>query len=92
MLLVLLCLLLGMGAHAQEAGTAARVASIRFLTQDEARIALTEGEGRAYYAGLQLGEMRAKTGLPLQDLSLAEARERVRQVYGERTMEFSVEE
>jgi hypothetical protein len=92
MLLVLLCFFVGISAHAQQAGAAGPAMTIRFLTRDEARSALTEGEGRAYYVGLQLGEMRAKTGLPLQDLSLAEARERVREVYGERTMDFSVEE
>jgi hypothetical protein len=82
--LFLLCLADLTGAHARDASTDPPEPSIRFLTRAEARTALTEGESRAYYAGLQLGEMRAKTGLPLKDLSLAEARERVRQAYGER--------
>jgi hypothetical protein len=93
---MLLCLLVCgawvTGVRAQDTGAAGPAASIRFLTRDEARSALTEGEGRGYYADLQLGEMRAKTGLPLRDLSLAQARERVRVTYGERTLDFSTEE
>jgi hypothetical protein len=87
-LLILFCFL----CFAWDPGARAQEANIRFLTQAEARSALTEGEAREYYALLQLGEMRAKTGLPLQNLGLAEARERVRAVYGERTLDFSPEE
>lgn len=83
--LALLCLGLVTAGRAQEA-------SIRLLTGAEARSALTDADAQAYYAGLQLGEMRAKTGLALQNDSLAEARARVMNVYGERTLDFSPEE
>jgi hypothetical protein len=67
-------------------------ATIRFLSQAEARAALTTGPERAYYARLQLPEMRAKTGLALQNLTLEAARDEVRETYGARAEEFSAEE
>ena len=85
LMLVLMCFAWSTGSRAQDA-------NIRFLTQAEARSALTDGEARAYYDRMQLGEMRAKTGLALQDLTLADARERVREVYGQSTLDFSPEE
>lgn len=68
---------------------AARPPVIRFLSASEARSALTEGSGRDYYSLLQIPEMRAKTGLALQGVSLDEARERARAAYGKATMEFT---
>jgi hypothetical protein len=67
-------------------------ATIRFLSQSEARAALTTGAERGYYARLQLPEMRAKTGLALQNMTLEAAREQVREVYGARAEEFSADE
>lgn len=66
--------------------------TIRFLSQSEARAVLTTGPERAYYARLQLPEMRAKTGLALQNMTLEAARDQVRETYGARTEEFSVDE
>jgi hypothetical protein len=67
-------------------------ATIRFLSQSEAREALTTGAERRYYARLQLPEMRAKTGLALQNMTLEAAREQVREAYGARAEEFSADE
>jgi hypothetical protein len=82
--------------HAEQvapaAAPAAALATIHLLSQSEARAALTTGEERAYYARLQLAEMRAKTGLPLQNTSLESAREQVREAYGARVEEFSADE
>jgi hypothetical protein len=66
--------------------------TIRLLSQSEARAALTTGEERGYYARLQLPEMRAKTGLALQNTTLESAREQVREAYGARVEEFSADE
>jgi hypothetical protein len=67
-------------------------ASIRFLSQAEARAALTTAAERGYYARLQLPEMRAKTGLALQNVTLEAAREQVRETYGARSEDFSAQE
>jgi hypothetical protein len=70
----------------------AALATVRLLSQSEARAALTTGEERGYYARLQLAEMRAKTGLPLRNMTLESAREQVREEYGARVEEFSPDE
>jgi hypothetical protein len=67
-------------------------AAIHFLSQTDGRAALTTGAERGYYARLQLPEMRAKTGLALQNITLEAAREQVRKTYGARVEEFSAEE
>src|SRR5450631_2249101 len=74
------------------AAPAAASATIHLLSQSEARAALTTGEERGYYARLQLPEMRAKTGLPLQNTTLESAREQVREAYGARVEEFTADE
>jgi hypothetical protein len=71
--------------HAQEA-------TVHFQSPGEARAELTEGAALDYFGRLQLGEMRAKTGLPLRNLSLEAARERTRQAYGASVEEFSGDE
>ena len=68
--------------HAQDA-------HIHFQSRDEARAELSEGAALDYFGRLQLGEMRAKTGLPLQNLTLAEAREQTRKAYGAAVEEFT---
>lgn len=70
----------------------AQRASVHFLSRAEARAALTQGEGAAYYERLQLAEMRAKTGLPLEHVTLAVARALVRESYGAAAQDFSPEE
>jgi hypothetical protein len=65
--------------------------SIRFLTRAQGSAALTAPED-GYYARLQLGEMRAKTGQPLQGMTLKAAREQVRQAYGAEVEEFTADE
>ncbi len=65
---------------------------VRFLSIQEARSALTEPEVQRYFDSLYLGEMRAKTGLPLTGLTLAEARERTRKHYASEVLEFSPDE
>jgi hypothetical protein len=67
-------------------------ATIHFLSQAEARAALTTGAERGYYARLQLPEMRAKTGLALQNVTLEAAREQVRETYGAHVEDFSPDE
>ena len=66
--------------------------AIRFLSRAEAASALTTGAEKSYYAGLQLAEMRAKTGLPLVGITLEAAREQVRASYAASTEDFSAEE
>lgn len=61
----------------------------RFLSKGEARMALTEGDERRYFDLLHLGEMRAKTGLPLAGLSLAEGREAARKHYANEAVDFT---
>jgi hypothetical protein len=69
-----------------------QAATIRFLSQSEARAVLTTGAERGYYSRLQLPEMRAKTGLALQNMTVEAAREQVRETYGARAEEFSTDE
>src|ERR1700732_4550396 len=76
--------------HSQEAPAAAP--SVRFLPRAEARTALTTGAERGYYARLQLAEMRAKTGLPLHNVTLETAREQVREAYGAEVEDFTADE
>jgi len=93
---LLLCLLnffLLPELHSQEApAPAAAPPSVRFLPRAEARTALTTGAERGYYARLQLAEMRAKTGLPLQNVTLETAREQVREAYGAEVEDFTADE
>lgn len=63
--------------------------SIQFLSRAEASAALSNGAGGAYYARLQLAEMRAKTGLPLKDMDLVAAREATKQAYAAATEDFT---
>jgi len=72
-------------AHAQEA-------QLHFQSPEEARTELTTGAGLQYFAALQLGEMRAKTGLPLQNLTLDAARVQAREAYGSAVRSFTAEE
>jgi len=65
---------------------------VRFLSRTEAAAALTSGEELRYYAKLQLAEMRAKTGLELDGLSLEAARAAARQAYGAATRDFTDDE
>jgi hypothetical protein len=83
--LLLLAAVSAAAAHAQEG-------AVHFLSREQARVALTEGAERNYYARLQVGEMRAKTGLPLRNLSLQAAREQVRVAYGAATEDFTEDE
>jgi hypothetical protein len=73
------------GAHAADA-------SIHLLTRAEASAALTDSAAQGYYAQLQLAEMRAKTGLPLKDLSLDAARAAASKAYGAATEDFADDE
>jgi hypothetical protein len=75
------------------AGSAlAQVANVHFLSRAEASAALTGRAAQSYYVGLQLAEMRAKTGLPLEDLSVDAARTAASTAYGAATQEFTDEE
>ncbi len=85
--IVLALLLTAFTAAAQ-----AQQASIHFLSREQARAALTQGAARSYYARLQLAEMRAKTGLPLQNLTLQAARDQVREAYGAAAEDISADE
>jgi hypothetical protein len=67
----------------------AQDAHIHFQSREEARAELTEGAALDYFDRLQPGEMRAKTGLPLQNLSLAAARDQTRAAYGAAVEEFT---
>jgi hypothetical protein len=72
-------------AHAQDA-------TVHFLSRAQSRAALTQGTAREYYARLQIAEMRAKTGLPLENLTLEGARAEAREAYGAATQDFSADE
>ncbi|HVN98953.1 MAG TPA: hypothetical protein VMT49_02825 [Steroidobacteraceae bacterium] len=65
---------------------------VRFLSSAEASAALTGGNERSYYAQLQMAEMRAKTGLEFNGLSLEAARDAARKAYGAATRDFSDDE
>jgi hypothetical protein len=66
--------------------------SIKFLSAAEASRALSEGSARDYYAQLQIPDIRSKTGLKLEGLSLTAAREAARKAYGAATLDFSADE
>jgi hypothetical protein len=66
--------------------------TMQFLSAMQARAALTQGVERNYYERLQLDEMRAKTGLALENLTLDQARSQVREAYGASTEDFTAEE
>jgi hypothetical protein len=65
---------------------------IRFLSVSEGRKALTEGSEVGYFESLLLGDMRAKTGLPLKAMPLAEARTATRLKFAEGVEAFSPDE
>ena len=71
---------------------AAQPPSITFLSAADARSALTEGSARDYYALLQMPDIRSKTGLTLEGLSLTAAREAAGKAYGAATLDFSADE
>jgi hypothetical protein len=70
----------------------AQSASIHFLSAAESRSALTQGNGGEYFELLHIPDLRAKTGLALQDLSLEAAREQARAAYAAATLDFTAEE
>lgn len=74
---------------ATASGTHATGASVRFLSKTEAGAALTGGDQQEYYGQLQLAEMRAKTGLALEEVSLDAARVAARKAYGSSTEDFT---
>ena len=67
-------------------------AAVHFLSRTEASAALTGEVAQQYYAQLQLAEMRAKTRLPLTDLSLDAARAAASKAYGLATEDFTDDE
>ena len=73
-------------------GARAQDASIHFLSGAEASAALTSSAEQSYYAQLQVAEIRAKTGLALQGVSLQVAREAAGKAYGAATEDFSDDE
>jgi hypothetical protein len=79
-----------LAAHA--AAFQAQLPAVRFLSAEQARIALTEGVEKQYFASLYLGEMRAKTGLPLTGKTLDEARELTRLHYAAEVLDFTADE
>lgn len=93
LLLMFLAFMLQTGiVSAAEPAAGKATAAVHFYSRDEARKALTEGEGKAYFDSLQLIEMKAKTGLALNALSLEEARVQTRHHYAESVMEFTSNE
>ena len=99
-LILILTVFLSLPLAAQQTGSVPAAASkqpdeqldIRFLSKTEARKAMTEGVERAYFAHLQIPEMRAKTGLPMNGISVDEAREKTRQHYAAQVQEFTADE
>ena len=71
---------------------AAPAATVHFLTREEALTALTAGPERDFYGSMQLVEMRARTGLPLQGVSLDAARDQVAATFGAAAQDFTAEE
>ncbi len=65
---------------------------MQFLSKAEAISALTQGPESDYYQRMQIPEIRAKTGLPLQGVSLGAAREQARAAYGAAAEEFTLTE
>lgn len=81
----LIVLLGANGVHAGEA-------SVRFLSRAEASATLTGAEAQGYYGQLQLAELRAKTGLPLDGVTLDAARSASSNAYGAATEDFADDE
>jgi len=78
---------------ATAAGNApAQQASVHFLSRAESSAALTGAAAQGYYAQLQLAEMRAKTALPLKNLSLDEARVAAGKAYAAASEDFTDDE
>ncbi len=81
-------LILLFGASCLHAGEA----QVRFLSRAEASAALTGVEAQGYYGQLQLAELRAKTGLPLEAIGLDAARSASSKAYGDATGDFADDE
>jgi hypothetical protein len=62
---------------------------IQFLSRTEASAAFTNADAEAYYVRLQLGEMRAKTGLRLRGMDLVRARGATERTYAAATEDFT---
>jgi hypothetical protein len=88
---LLILLLLG-PLVAQVQDPAQAVLQVRCLSVAEGRQALTEGLEAAYFESVQLGDLRAKTGLPLTGLPLVQAREQARRHYAAQVQAFTAEE
>jgi len=88
-LLSALVLLLPLAAQGPALTAPALLPQVRFLTVAEGRAALTEGSESAYFDGLQLAELRAKTGTPLAGLSLAQGRSAARVTYADNVQAFT---
>ena len=73
-------------------GSWASAAVIRFLSRSEASAALTGSEAQGYYSQLQVAELRAKTGLPLEGAGVEAARSAARAAYGAATEDFTDEQ
>lgn len=73
------------------AAPAAAAPSITFLDADAAAAALLDDHGDPYYSLLQLNEMRAKSGLPLEG-EIHAARAAFRSAYREEVRDFTDEE
>jgi hypothetical protein len=71
------------------ASVRAEPVSVHFCSLEEARATLTQGTELRYYDRLQLADMRAKTGLALQDLPLKAARAQTINAYRESVQEFT---
>jgi hypothetical protein len=65
---------------------------VHFLSHAEASAALTGTEAQGYYGQLQVAELRAKTGLPLEAATVDAAREASRKAYGAATVDFADDE
>ena len=64
-------------------------ASFRVLSRTEASKTLTGVEAQGYYGQLQLADVRAKTGLPLEGVTLEAARSISSRAYGAATGDFT---
>jgi hypothetical protein len=70
----------------------AKPLEVHFLSLPEGRAQLTEGAESHYFDRSELGEMRAKTGLALGDVSVDQARQLAREAYAASVAEFTPEE
>lgn len=75
-----------LSTHAQSA------LQVRFASPAEGRKILTEGAEAQYFDTLQLGDLRAKSKLSLQGLSLTAARAQVRAKFAQDVQAFSAQE